>query len=197
MGETIWYQNLNGLITSENVLNFFPTQDMTLDEQLNSVVRFALYFTVLVVLVARKFTAIYFLVFVMAMTVFVSKTRVTNVERLTSSNPVDSVEPTADNPFMNVLSSDYKEHPKRGAADDVLNPSTKLEIEDKFSESLYCDANDIFNKNASERQFYTTAITTIPNDQEAFATWCYGTRPTCKEKTLSCWAGPPTTNAGC
>ena len=28
--------------------------------------------------------------------------------------------------------------------------------------------------------------TTMPNDQTAFAKWCYNTGPTCKERTLYC-----------
>ena len=37
-----------------------------------------------------------------------------------------------------------------------------------------------------ERQFYTTPINTIPNDQTEFAKWLYDSGPTCKEKTTEC-----------
>ena len=40
---------------------------------------------------------------------------------------------------------------------------------------------NIFSKNNSQRQFYTTPVTTIPNDQKSFANWLYKTPPTCKE----------------
>ena len=47
--------------------------------------------------------------------------------------------------------------------------------------NLYKDVSDIFSKNNSQRQFYTTPVTTIPNDQGSFADWLYKTPPTCKE----------------
>lgn len=181
----IWYKDPRGFLTPDNVLRFFPIHGMSLNEQLNSIVRFALYFTILVILVARKFTAIYFLFFVMALTAFVSSSV---TERLTSdvSQSIGAVVPTVDNPFMNILWSDYKDNPTRDPADDVLKPSIKTAMDQTFSSDLYRDANDIFNKQASDRQFYTTPITTIPNDQQGFAEWLYYTKPTCKERTLSC-----------
>jgi len=37
------------------------------------------------------------------------------------------------------------------------------------------------------RQFYPTANTKIPNDQTAFAEFCYGNMPSCKDGTgLQC-----------
>ena len=34
------------------------------------------------------------------------------------------------------------------------------------------------------RQFYTMPNTTIPNDQEAFSNWLYGTENVCKEGSI-------------
>ena len=61
--------------------------------------------------------------------------------------------------------------------------TTNEEIGDKISFILASielpKAN--FGRNISSRQFYTNPSTTIPNDQESFAKWCYGDMPSCKD----------------
>ena len=44
----------------------------------------------------------------------------------------------------------------------------------------------IFNNKSSERQFYTTASTTIPNKQREFAEWLYGDNDNCKINNDKC-----------
>jgi hypothetical protein len=46
--------------------------------------------------------------------------------------------------------------------------------------------DDLFNRNTSQRQFYTTPVTTIPNDQTGFARWLYKLPETCKENQSNC-----------
>lgn len=200
MGERIWYEDPKDFINAQNALQFFPTAKMTLTEKLNSMVRFALYFTIAVVLVARKFSALYLLLFVMALTAFVARgdNQTTRVEHMTqTAADRDCVKPTKNNPFMNVLANEYRDNAKRGPACDVLDGKTRSVMDNNFSAGLQRNANDIFFKSASDRQFYTTPSTTIPNDQTAFAKWLYQTPPTCKEKTLSCWAGTHPKYARC
>jgi hypothetical protein len=96
--------------------------------------------------------------------------------------------PTAANPFMNVLLTDFKENPHRAPACDVRDCGTRSEVHQLFNKNLQRDVGDIFYKNASDREFYSTPNTTIPNDQDAFAKWLYKTPP---EKGLSCWRGRP------
>jgi hypothetical protein len=94
------------------------------------------------------------------------------------------VKPTVDNPFMNILLNEYEDNPKREAViktDLINNDEIKEDIEDKFNHNLYKNVSDIWNKRNSQSQFNTNPITTIPNDQTAFAKWCYQRQPTCKE----------------
>jgi hypothetical protein len=188
--ERIWYKDLPGFMTRDNAARFVPMPGQSYVEQLNSVVRFALYFTIVMVLVFRRAAAVYFLAFALLLTWFLAQSD-GRVERL---NPgpgggAGCVRPTSDNPFMNVL---YSDDASRGPACDVLDGRVKRDIAAKFSRGLYRNANDVFDKSASDRQYYTTPITTIPNDQTSFAQWCYGTPPTCKEQSLSCWGGTAT-----
>jgi Family of unknown function (DUF5762) len=82
--------------------------------------------------------------------------------------------PSRDNPFMNVLVTDYSERPERPPACDLTLRAVKREAESNFEANLYRDVDDVFQRRSSSRQFYATANTTIPNDQTAFAQWLYG-----------------------
>jgi hypothetical protein len=89
--------------------------------------------------------------------------------------------PTLDNPFMNVSYVDYKDFPNRPPACDVSDPK----VNDFFEQGFIRATDDIFNKTGSDRQFFTNASTTIPNNQEAFAKWCYKVHKTPKEDGLT------------
>ena len=99
------------------------------------------------------------------------------------------IKPTKENPFMNISLLDYGDNPKRNSENvkDIykLNKEKREDlnnnIEEKFNFNLYRDVSDVFGKMNSQREFYTTPVTTIPNHQEDFANWCYKTEKTCKE----------------
>ena len=98
------------------------------------------------------------------------------------------IKPTYDNPFMNPTLLDINNNSDREAYSKksfIDNEEIKNEIEDKFSYNLYQDASDVFGKTNSQRQFYTTPVTTIPNKQDDFAQWLYGKPQTCKENNGS------------
>ena len=105
------------------------------------------------------------------------------------------VKPSYDNPFMNPTLLDIKNNPEREAYSKksfIDNDEIKQQIEDKFNYNLYQDANDVFGKSNSQRQFYTTPVTTIPNKQDDFAQWLYGKPQTCKENNgLQCNTNNP------
>ena len=106
----------------------------------------------------------------------------------------ERVKPTVNNPFMNF--NIITDNPNRPGASDVSNEGIKKEANDKFKMSSNMSSNenqklfrstfDLYDRNNSQRQFYTMPSTTLPNDQTAFAKWCYSTGPTCKERTLYC-----------
>jgi hypothetical protein len=88
------------------------------------------------------------------------------------------------NPFMNVLFNEWTDNPNRAPACEYNGINE--DIEQNFNFNLYRDVDDLFNKNNSQRQFYTTPITTIPNDQGSFAKWLYEVPSTCKENSENC-----------
>ena len=90
--------------------------------------------------------------------------------------------PNDKNPFMNVLVDEIKYNPKRAQAASVFDPSVNAKLDDFFKTQFVNDPTDVFGKSQSQRQFYTTPSTTVPNDQDSYQNWLYRIPGlTCKE----------------
>ena len=93
--------------------------------------------------------------------------------------------PTLGNPYMNPLLVDYNTENvifPVNADDEDVKRSMVLE----FNKDLFKDTSQLFDEKNIERQFYTVAGASIPNDQQKFAEWCYKIPVTCKEDTRAC-----------
>lgn len=190
--EKIWYKDLHGFITAKNYHVFFPSASMTFEEQMNALMRMAIYFSIILFIVKHDSNIFFIPVFMACLTYLL----VTVDERNKASDRdvLDKAglredfrsrevcqKPTRNNPFMNVLVSDYATNPGRPKAC-RLEGRVKQEIKKNFDYNLYRDVDDVFHKKASDRQFYTTPSTTIPNDSVGYAKWLYGgDKGTCKE----------------
>ena len=98
--------------------------------------------------------------------------------------------PSAKNPFMNVLVDEIKYNPTRAPAASVLDPSVNITLDDFFRTQFVDDPTDVFGKTQSQRQFYTTPSTSVPNDQESYQNWLYKIPgKTCKEGGFNCNGG--------
>jgi hypothetical protein len=93
--------------------------------------------------------------------------------------------PSADNPFANVLLSEYETGPGRPAACDMNDPAIAQSAEAYYRRGMYQATTDVYNRQASSRQFYTTANSQIPNDQRGFAEALYGGPATHKEQSFN------------
>lgn len=200
MIDDIWYNNISNLFEVDKLMNFFPNEEMSLEEKLNSALRFTLYFSVIVYLVNRTFYVFYLVLIMAGITYIVySANQKENFLNDDDEYLISSLKKTAKsgrcsvpqktNPFMNVLMNDYVHNPKRPEACDVSKPVVEKKVKQYFENDLYMNIDDVFNKNSSYRQFYTTPSTTIPNDQEGFAKWLYFSEDkTCKEgNTQKCY----------
>lgn len=189
--ENIWYQDPVNFITQDNFFAIWPSKEMSFTEQLNSLMRFSLYFALIVFLIKKDPNILFIPIFMGIFTYYIfmvdSKNKKTDKEMMENMNiEKDSVtgkpcyKPSSENPFMNILMTDYVKNPSRAPAC-TMNNKLKKQVNKYFDANLFRDVDDIFHKNASDRQFYTTPNTTIPNDQTAFAKWLYQLGPTCKE----------------
>ncbi len=95
--------------------------------------------------------------------------------------------PTKNNPFMNVLLTDYVDDANRPQACSLDEDDIAKDAYDGFYEDLYRDVNDVYESRNSQRTYYTMPNTTIPNDTISFAKWLYNVPETCKTDNGFCY----------
>ena len=188
--EKIWYEDIQGFITSGNYYVMLPTENMTIQEKLNALVRFFLYLGILLALIKADSRYLFFGIVAAIISILVNEMYLQKrlkQERFLNEKGVGIVDSkicslsTVDNPFMNASVADYGYNPDRPSACSITNDNVQDRVEDNFNARLFKDVGDLYGKMASQRQFYTMPNTKIPNDQTGFAEWLYGTGPTCKE----------------
>ena len=192
-----WYDDISILFKRDTITEFFPSKRFDIIRKLNSIVRLSLFYTLIMYLLKReqKYLIIPLIIMGITLRVLYKQEDIQNDKILKESmnDKLDDLVrindlstecrvPNKENPFMNPTLSDYgsgNSPPK--SCPSYNNKGVQRRVEELFNEDLYRDANDIFGKNNSQRQFYTVPGNRVPNDQGSFAQWLYGTPPTCKE----------------
>ena len=194
--EPFWYDDFSILYNIEYLTKFYPSKTMPLVEQLNAAVRFSIYFSILLYLYKGISSVFYIPIFTLLVTYYIWKKQppaeLRFDEAFNGSPEVNGLKPTYDNPFMNpnLIVPDPKTFLQKSKKkvkfdvnhhlDTVEDIQIKQAVEDKFDARLYQSVSDVFNTENSQRQFYHVPSRTFPNDQNAFAKWCYGVDKTCK-----------------
>lgn len=224
-GENIqfWTNDPNILFDSKYIFEYFPVEKMTYEQKLNAVSRTIIMLTV----VGFIFSKIIRILFVGGISLFATFLMFYyhNKENFKSmggfaaqgkegfDNPANAVlsdlnipvnrdgvfmPPSSNNPFSNVLMTDYDYNPNKKPAppafnknvtDDINRETKKLigeinQDQPDITEKLYKDLGEQLQFEQSMRQFNSTPNTTIPNDQTSFAEFCYGSMISCKEGNL-------------
>lgn len=193
------------LIDPSRLFNFIPFTG-TVEEKLNSSVRFSIYLCILLLLLKQNARYLYIPLATVVIIYFFYNN---NKENFTSegmskenenenengnelntdlvdhsSNKIDHLdeeesdcqEPTRNNPFMNILLTDDFSKKKK-----ACNYTKKIndKINKIFNDKLFIDEDLVYNKDFNQRQFYTAPVSSYPEDQETFAKWLYQTPVTC------------------
>jgi hypothetical protein len=200
--ETIWLKDLNVLFQKENLFKYIPLTSYTNYEKINSMMRLTLYFSAILAFLYKNLNFFFIFVFCGIITYLMYlnednketnefKKNIENYENIETDPDIKKhninhkkelrkcVLPSRENPFMNVLLTDNRK--RKPACKSYNNEKIKKLVDTKFSKGLYKDINGIYNNENSQREFYTTPNTTVPNKQHELATWLYGTPETCKE----------------
>ena len=199
--DIFWLYDYSILYHKDRLVEFVPTNLMTLIEKLNAIVRLSWYLGLLMALVYKNGNFLLMGFAGMAISYFLyqnttqkggngndlgwSAVSDDSLPTLHDDNGFKYQPPSEHNPFMNVLLTDYVDNPTRVPAGDVQDPKVREGMEKHFNHNLYRDASDIWGKNNSQRQYYSNPSTTIPNDQHAFMHWCWDVPYVCKDGDMS------------
>jgi hypothetical protein len=189
----IWYLDPVATFLDPSLMSdFLPlvgNKGQSLDSRLNALMRLAIYFALVMILLNKHSSALFALLLASLVTYIVwsgAKSSEEGGETFADGRHGESCrKPTLANPFMNPMPFDPPASPEFGACD-IEDPIINEKIHDLFDDNLYREVSDVYQHVSSERQYYTVPVTTIPNDQVAFARWLYDTGPTCKDDQRRC-----------
>jgi hypothetical protein len=192
--DLFWGDNLNILIDKKRLTEFFPTNQQSIEERINSLSRLIIYISIIISFYQEKPTAMYFgiilliLIYLMwtnqtsvdttikePFTKVIKETTEKNTINLPSLNSKECVMPTAENPFMNFLLGD---NPNRPAA--CKTAGVQQMASNMLNQQLFNDVDDLFSKSTNERMFVTMPSTTNVPDTMNFANWLSKDTPDCK-----------------
>jgi hypothetical protein len=94
--------------------------------------------------------------------------------------------PTAENPFMNIVFSDFLDLTNVPQACNVDNDDIQKEMNNLYNSSIFRTVDDIFSRNNSQNMFYTVPNNLDSEGQTNFRNWLFKTNETCKENTANC-----------
>ena len=191
-----WSDKISILYDKNFLFEIIPKKEYNLNRKLNALLRFTVYYSLIVFLMDTKKR--YVLTFIVGMAIFtyllyfkykesfmnkennkiMNGSEDMNINELSSECRI----PTKDNPFMNPQMSDFGNNVEvKEACTSFDNKGVQKKIDEYFEDGIFKDYADIFNNKNSQRQFFTVPGRDVPNDQGSFAQWLYGSPPTCKE----------------
>jgi hypothetical protein len=200
-----WLYNPTVLFDKEQILEIWPKPEMELARKLNAITRIVVVLTIIGIIITRSGKLLVTSIITLVALVILYKTQYEDDEKdkLKEKFMKEGFEsgdgneegkfikvfrdtftnPTKKNPMMNVLMSDYKYDPKKKRAAPAYNNNIRREINQaaKPQGKLFKDLGDSLAFENTMRNFYSMPNTTIPNDQKAFAEFCFGEMTSCKE----------------
>ena len=208
MSVPFWTSDPSILIQKDNLLELWPSKGMDRNTSANAITRLILILTVLGVIITRSEKILITGLITIGVVIFIHTNNKSKKEGFTNLNKntiIDEVSKkynlsTKANPLGNVLLTDIHDNPNRKPAppasdkfiEQDINENVKRMVTDHhkiegLDERLFRDLGDNYTFDLSMRNFYTTPNTTIPNDQNGFANFCYGDMVSCKEGSdLAC-----------
>jgi len=194
----IWYEDIMDVFKLENLIRFIPFSHYSIEDKLNAIWLFSLYFCVLVFIYNGNINIFLIFIFVSIFTYIFYKSlfkneisKFVNGMNGTNSSKMNDIEndkyirkPTIDNPFMNA-NIVTKEDPNN-VNDNIFDSDVSKKMNNLYYDRLIRDIGDVYETSHSQRQFYTMPSTSIPNSQDDYAKWLYGNVPSCKDNQRYC-----------
>lgn len=209
MATPFWYEDPIILFKQSEITEILPSSGMSQNRKLNAVMRAVIILTIIGYAFSRRYQILTSGLIAAIISVLIwkwgsckkneiLKEGLEMRERIQADSimpPPDFTKPTKENPLMNVLVSDIQYNPERLSAEPSYEPDVEKNINEKtqdfvvqqfnddpkIRELLFGDMVESIGFDNSMRNFYSTPATSIPNDQGAFAQFCYGEQISCKD----------------
>jgi len=192
---SFWVNEPTILFNQKYITQLWPYSYLTYEEKLNAITRFVILITILGYMLLNRFIIIILGLIVIGSIVLLYKKK--EGMFFPYYGVEDQKEIEQNNPFGNVLMTDYKYNPNKKPANEDYTPDLEQTINSKIKEfivqensdnneinNLFNNVGDQFTFEQNNRQFYTNPSTTIPNKQDDFLSFCFGTLPSEKPLTI-------------
>jgi len=200
-----WLANPSILFSKNHITELWPSEKMTREQKLNAITRLVILLTLVGFFLSNNYkilvTGIVSIVFLIITYKILNNNSNQKIkETFSNENMYDKVKhnftnPTISNPVMNILLPEIQDNPNRlqaapsynKAVEKAINEETQDFIVTNFNNDetirtkLFNNREDKFDFECSMRQFYSTANTRVPNNQNEFARFCYGNMASCKD----------------
>lgn len=143
-----WGKDPNVLLNKDHIFEFFPTENMTYEQKMNSITRFIIFLTIISFLFSYNYRLIVILIILLIIIYLLheyhtkkeekkmetfednleEKPVIIENEKKDENNEIQYDVPTDTNPFSNVLITDYDYNPEKKKAPPAYNKETYDEI---------------------------------------------------------------------
>ncbi|MAP67425.1 MAG: hypothetical protein CMF80_06995 [Candidatus Marinimicrobia bacterium] len=208
-----WINDPAILVDTDYISELWPMEFMSFNQKLNSLSRLIIILSILGFIIFNSYKHLFIGISVLIVIIVVKYSKSNVLEEFTSggSKEIETEKdilldeevkeykkPTSNNPLGNVLLTDYQDNPGRKPAppayhDDMnneINIKTKEMIKEinnnnvEIEKKLFQDLGNNTMFDYSMRNFYSTANTEIPNDQQSFKNFLYGDLKSTKDGSL-------------
>ena len=202
-----WIDDPTILFSKKYITDLWPLDEMSREQKLNAITRLVLLLTLAGYVVSNNYkivvtglVSIFFLIITYKILNNNNNVNQKTRETFSNENIYDKVKhnftnPTIINPVMNILLPEIQDNPNRlpaapsynKAVEKAINSETQDFVVTNFNndetirKKLFDNREDKFDFECSMRQFYSTANTRVPNNQNEFARFCYGNMASCKD----------------
>lgn len=186
-----WTDNFSELV---NNITLIPTDYMTIEEKLNTLTRLVIFICIIIALILQDSKIILLMIILVIIIIVIYQFQKNEQKEVDTflddinSKVVDNkicTKPTKNNPFMNPSILDVQSDQP---ACPLTDKATLTSIDEIYDNTMFQNADDIYDRTTSKRQFYTVPASAIPNDQGTFAHWLYNRGKSCKENNgIQCY----------
>jgi hypothetical protein len=170
--EPLWINDPSILFSRDSWFKFVPMSYMDVPTSLNTIVRFTVYFSIIMSMTDSKYLIA--IPVVLVLTVLAEKVfpHVRTLEAFKNAASIleKYTRPSPSNPFMNPLLTEIQDNPNRPDAAPITSNKVKREIEKAFQHTsdIHMDTTDRFDMAQAMKTFHTLQSAKIPNDQDGF-----------------------------